>query len=239
MSAHIRGGEKAGRKKAFAIMAGGLVLGLGVTATLAAWTDTEWIFGGNAAGDGPGVGTSTFEVEQNTSSPYVATAFDQFEANPGDTMIFGVDALALSPGDAVYAPVALRTIADSLGGSVELQAAVEADESDFTTPSVDPDGLLWGALDLRVSVAEDAVLPCTADAFAPGATIIADGPLATADGSIAQELDAESGNVQHYCFELTLPEAPTLPVGFDLDDLQGLSIAPAWEFAADSTVLIP
>ncbi len=53
------------RRRIFAVAAGGAALGVGVAATLAAWTDTEWVFGGNGAG-GPGVGTSTFAIEQNT-----------------------------------------------------------------------------------------------------------------------------------------------------------------------------
>ena len=53
------------RRKVMAVAAAGLVLGVGASVTLAAWTDTEWVFGGNGAG-GPGVGTSTFEVQQST-----------------------------------------------------------------------------------------------------------------------------------------------------------------------------
>jgi predicted ribosomally synthesized peptide with SipW-like signal peptide len=225
------------RKKTFALLAGGLVLGLGATATLAAWNDSEWVFGGNAAGTGPGVGTSTFEVEQNTASPYVAAGFAQFETNPGDALIFGLDALALTPGDAVYAPVALRTVDESIAGDLTLQAAVPATTTGFAsaTPVNDPDGVLMAALDLRVSVLADEAVACDADAFTEaGAVTIADGPLATTGGNAAQPLDADSGNVQHYCFEITLPETPVLPVGSTIDDLQGRSIAPAWEFTAES-----
>jgi predicted ribosomally synthesized peptide with SipW-like signal peptide len=225
------------RKRTYALLAGGLVLGLGATATLAAWNDSEWVFGGNAAGTGPGVGTSTFEVEQNASSPYVASPFIQSEENPGNALIFGVDALALSPGDSVYAPVALRTVDGSLGGNVTLQPAVPANETRFlaATRSNDPDGLLLDALEVRVSVLADATVTCNLAAFsALTATTIADGPLATTGGSAAQTLLADSGNVQHYCFEITLPAAPVLPVNTTIDALQGLSIAPAWEFAAES-----
>jgi len=52
------------RRRIFAVAAGGAALGVGVAATLAAWTDTEWVFGGDGTG-GPGVGTSTFAIEQN------------------------------------------------------------------------------------------------------------------------------------------------------------------------------
>jgi predicted ribosomally synthesized peptide with SipW-like signal peptide len=226
-----------GRKKTFALLAGGLVLGLGATATLAAWNDSEWVFGGNAAGTGPGVGTSTFEVEQDASLVYTGASFAQFEENPGDALIFGAAALALSPGDSVYAPVALRTVTPSLAGDVTLLPAVDADSAalDPATPINDPDGYLANALALRVSVVADVTVTCDLAAFSsPGATVIADGPLVSTGGSASQTLLANSGNVQHYCFEITLPATPTLPTGVTLDDLQGLTVAPAWEFDAES-----
>lgn len=224
------------RKKVLALLAGGLVLGIGATATLAAWTDSEWVFGGNETGNGPGIGTSSFEVEQNVTAPYSAAgaSFLQDETNPGQDMLFGIAALSLTPGDSVYAPVALRTVAGSIGGTVLLSAAVAADETAFVTPSADANGYLLGALTLRVAVVEDTVTTCDATAFGVGADIIVTGALATAAATVPQSLTAESGNVQHYCFEVTLPTVPTLPVGVVVNDLQGLSIAPAWEFAATS-----
>jgi predicted ribosomally synthesized peptide with SipW-like signal peptide len=211
-----------------AIAAGGLVIGLATAATLAAWTDTEWVFGGNAAGDEPGVGTSAFEVEQNVTAPFAAAGFVQDEENPGSPLTFGLDALSLSPGDSVYAPVALRTVDGSIGGTIDLQSAVAADGITVT----DADGVLFGALELRVAVNATAVT-CDAGAFTATSTI-ADGTLAAAEGNAAQALTADSGNTQYYCFELTLPDAPTLPTGTTLDDLQGRTVAPAWEFAAES-----
>ncbi|RWZ58490.1 acyl-CoA dehydrogenase [Labedella populi] len=219
------------RHKIFAVLAGGTLVGVAVTATLAAWNDTEWVFGGNGSG-GPGIGTSTFEVEQNTVVPFAAAGFVNEESNPGGEMIFGIDGLSLAPGDLLYAPVALRTSADSVAGDVLLQPAVAADGP----ASDDPAGLLFGALEVRVAT-DDAAFTCDASAFAGvtgGPTLIADGLLAATGGSATQSLLESSGSTQFYCFEVELPAAPTLPTGTALDDLQGRSVAPAWEFASES-----
>ena len=199
------------RTKAFALAAGGaLVLG-GLGYTLASWTDTEWVFGGDDSGGG-GVGTSGFEVEQNVTAPFAAAGFTSDETNPGQALRFTVDALALSPGTATYAPVALRTAADSIAGDVALRAAVPADGVTVTGTTA----------------------ACDASAFATPADVIADGPLGTTAATATQRLAADGTSTQLYCFEVSLPEAPTLPAGTSVDALQGRTAAPAWQFAAES-----
>jgi predicted ribosomally synthesized peptide with SipW-like signal peptide len=217
------------KRKVFAIAAGCVALGIGATATLAAWTDSEWVFGGDGSG-GPGVGTSTFSVQQSTDGG--ATFTDEAD-NPGGEIVFAPDALALTPGDSIYAAVALRTADGSVAGDVELQPAVEA----AGIAADDPDDLLFDALDLRVAT-DDAAFTCDASAFAGGspAAVIADGPLATTGGSTDQALLADEGSTQYYCFEITLPDpVPVAPPATSVEDYMGLSIAPAWEFAAISS----
>jgi predicted ribosomally synthesized peptide with SipW-like signal peptide len=212
----------------FALAAGGALVVGGVGYTLASWTDTEWVFGGNGAG-GPGVGTSTFEVEQNvTGVPYTA-GWTQSETNPGQALTFTTDALALSPGDATYAAVALRTVAGSVAGNVRLESAVPA--GGITT--ADAGDVLWDALQVRVAVTAPTTA-CNAAAFADPAGVIADGALATTAASVPQALAANSASTQAYCFEVSLPTNPTLPAGTPLDQLQGRTAAPAWEFVAES-----
>ncbi len=216
-------------RKVFAVGAGVAALSLGITATVAAWTDNEWVFGGNAAGDGPGIGTSTFEVQQNTDPAFDGAAWTDEEANPGGALTFGVDALALTPGDSVYAPVALRTTSDSIGGEVTLQTAVAA--AGITAD--DPVGLLWDALDVRVAtVADDDAFTCDADAFSAG--VIMDGDLGTAVATGPQLLAAASGSTQYYCFEITLPDPLPVAPGGNAEDYMGLTVAPAWQFEAES-----
>ncbi|WP_144710459.1 acyl-CoA dehydrogenase [Curtobacterium pusillum] len=217
------------RTRAFALAAGGALVVEGLGYTLASWTDTEWVFGGDGTGGG-GVATSGFEVEQNVTAPFSAAGFTSDETNPGQALRFTVRALALSPGTATYAPVALRTTPDSIAGDLALRAAVPADGVAVT----DADGALWGALHVRVATATSTSAACDATAFQDPADVIADGPLATTAPSATQRLAAAGASTQLYCFEVSLPASPTLPPGVQLDALQGRTAAPAWQFAAES-----
>lgn len=217
------------RNRVFALAAGGVLVIGGAGYTLASWTDTEWVFGGNGSG-GPGVGTSGFAVEQNVTAPFAAAGFTSDDTNPGQALRFTVDALALSPGTATYAPVALRTTDDSIAGDVALQAAVPA--SGVTV--ADADDVLWNALQVRVAATTSTTAPCDATAFATPANVIADGPLATTSATADRPLAAAGGSTQVYCFEVSLPSSPTLPAGTPVDALQGRTAAPAWQFAAES-----
>jgi predicted ribosomally synthesized peptide with SipW-like signal peptide len=221
------------RTKTMAFLSGGLVLGLGVTATLAAWTDSEWVFGGGN-GTGPGLGTSTFEVEQNVTSPYAVAGFTQNETSPGQDLTFSPGALALIPGNTVYAPVALRTVAGSVAGTLALQDSEPA--AGTANAAVDANNVLLGALNLRVATSATSAT-CDATAFTAGTTI-ASGLLATAEPTTTQAVGANSTSVQYYCFEITLPATPTLPTGVTLDQLQGRAVTPAWEFVGTSVASV-
>jgi predicted ribosomally synthesized peptide with SipW-like signal peptide len=232
------------RQKTMAVLAAGLVLGLGATMTLAVWNDSEWVTGGaDTNGDGiadtPGIGTSTFEVNQNTTSPYDADGWIDAEVAPGGALDFSIDALSIAPGGVVYAPVSLTTTDASVAAAnIALSAAIPAT---LTTPTNDTDGLLFAALDLRVVVATsaeaDTPAACDATAFDGDSVYIVGGaaafpalgtagtnPVAPAP---AIDLAASSADKLDYCFEVTLPaDAP--------DTLQGRTVAPAWQFIADS-----
>src|SRR5690554_4082889 len=110
------------RRMVMAIVAGGTALGVAGLVTLAAWNDNEWVFGGTSADGGDGVGTSEFDVVQNawTGATAPTTAgFASFEANPGDELTFNVNPTGLTPGDTIYAPVALKTTATSIAGELQ------------------------------------------------------------------------------------------------------------------------
>lgn len=222
------------RDKALAIAAAGVVLAVGTTVTVAAWNDEEWVFGGNAAGDAPGIGTSVFEVQQDTTNPYVQPGtWADFETNPGDVLLFTpVDALSLTPGETIYAPVALSTTPASLGGTLVLQDAVPA--AGITVN--DTGDLLWDALVLRVSAIETTPTgeppACSAAGFASYTSVILANDALTPglDAGTPAEgptLTAARGNVVHYCFEITLPTGAS-------SDLMGRTVAPAWQFIATS-----
>jgi predicted ribosomally synthesized peptide with SipW-like signal peptide len=85
-----------------AILAGGLVLGVGTAVTLAAWNDSEFATGTFTAGK--------FDLEGSTTD---GTTFSNHASSPGGTLSFTVPASALSPGDSVSAPFAVRLAADT------------------------------------------------------------------------------------------------------------------------------
>ena len=91
-----------GWTKARAILAGGLVLGVGAAITLAAWTDNEWATGV--------FGSGNFGIEGSTDG----TAFSDHpsEAEAAD-LAFTVGAENLAPDDVVYAPFAVQLERDS------------------------------------------------------------------------------------------------------------------------------
>lgn len=220
------------RRKVLAFVAGGMALGVAGMVTLAAWNDNEWVFGGTGPGGEEGVGTSEFNVEQNAwtdTVPTAASTFTNHENNPGNALMFNVDPTGLTPGTTIYAPVAMTTTANSIGGELQL-IKPEAATGEVLN---DDDGLLWDALTYSVRVTADAAVAenCTPAGFASaGDDIVPAGTGFAADVAAApQDLSAERGNVQYYCFAITLPAAEA-----DNADLQGLVVSPAWRFAAVS-----
>jgi predicted ribosomally synthesized peptide with SipW-like signal peptide len=85
-----------------AILAGGLVLGVGTAVTLAAWNDSEFVTGTFTAG--------RFNLEGSTTN---GTTFTDHATSPGGALTFTVPAAALSPTDTVTAPFAVRLAANT------------------------------------------------------------------------------------------------------------------------------
>ncbi|GAA2001098.1 hypothetical protein JL107_01050 [Nakamurella flavida] len=206
--------------KVRAVLAGCAVLGIGATVTLAAWTDTEWVYGaGN--GDGDPISTSTFEVQQNV---FDGVGFTDRETAPGGALVFSPTATALTPGDTVTAPMQLQTTATSEAASITLAGAV-------LNGSEQPlfDTVTYGAY-TGVSQAD-----CDAQDFAAGDVLVPEGSALTvgSDPATPIVLAANAADTSDICFVITLPDdAP--------DTVQGQGIAPAWLFNADSVApLLP
>ena len=221
MSTHSQARVRITRGKVFALLSGGLILGLGATATLASWNDSEWVFGG-VDSTTSGVTLSSFEVEQNRG-----TGWDNQETSPGGALTIVAPASGLTPGDAAYTQVSLRTTTTSVGGTLSLLAGAPAPTPAFAAS--DPD--LWDAITLRVVATTGAAGTCDSGSFGASAvyvvgTFAAGATLDTA-GSLTRSLSAAGANQWNYCFQMLLP------VGSD-DDLQGTGISPMWEFRAVS-----
>lgn len=214
------------QKKATAFAAAGLVLVAGATVTsLAAWTDTEWIFGG--ANGSPAIGTSSFEVEQNvTADTTNPDLWVNQEDAPGGQINFSAKASSLTPGDTVYAFVRLRTEAKSAAGELTLNPAVPGDGS--SKP-------LFDALTYQAAVVVDSASCNETGLATPIQSLVATGrALTTGSGETTFTLDADGATLgaageKTICFALTLPK--THASG---EALQGLSATPVWNFTAES-----
>ncbi len=201
------------RGKIRAVLAGCAVLGFGAAVTLAAWTDTEWVFGGGE-GDGDPISASSFEVQQNV---YDGAGFTDRETQPGGQLRFAPGALALTPGDTITAAMQLQTIVGSDPGDLTLAGAVAngSDPDLFATVTY--------AVYTGVSQAD-----CATNTTGGGTVLVAPGSALGTGGGAAFPVAGNAAAPVNLCFVITLPaNAP--------DTVQGESIAPAWEFSAIST----
>lgn len=152
------------RRKVMAVLAGGLVLGVGAAITLAAWNDSEFATGTFAAG--------AFDIEGSTDG----TTFADHPSAPGASLSFQVSADRLTPGSTVYHLYSIKLGATSNYGA---DLAVTSAGTGTIAPNVS-----YSITDI------DASTTCDAAAVASGTDVVpADTPatLATADpvGSLA------------------------------------------------------
>lgn len=212
--------------KVRALLAGGVVLGMGAAFTLAAWTDNEWVFGDNGNGGGPG--TLTYSMQQNTYSGAGGTAaWSDQPDSPGGALTFSVNADALLPGSTVYAPMQLRAVAGSEALTATLAEGVQFTPTDPVTNSA----ALYAALTYgaKTGVAQGS---CNAAGFAAAGTqLVANGSALTTTSATPISLPAGAdastpGTAVDICFAITLP------AGITDVTLQGLQTVPLWRFTS-------
>lgn len=92
------------RRKRKAILAGGVVLGLGAAVTLAAWSDDVFANGTFSTG--------TIELQGNITADENVTnttgGWDNYDGSPGGALAFAQPVQTLVPEVEVFAPIALR-----------------------------------------------------------------------------------------------------------------------------------
>ena len=180
MSATARNDNTRGRKVR-ALLAGGLVLGVGAAVTLAAWTDQEWATGEFGAG--------SFNVQGSTDG---TTFEDHTSADGAAALTFDLPAAEnLTPGDAVAAPFVLRLDAEtSYGATVEL--------TDAAGSGVNADNLTYGI----VSVTGECTAEATGTEIVPAGTALgATAGAATFD--LAAGTEGAVGEEVTLCFQVT------------------------------------
>ncbi|MFF2372208.1 SipW-dependent-type signal peptide-containing protein [Agromyces sp. NPDC058110] len=164
------------RRKILAILAGGLVLGVGTALTLAAWNDSEFATGTFTAG--------SFNLEGSTDG----TTFEEHEtAGAAAPLTFSLGFDALAPGDVVTAPFAVQLDADT-----DYDAVVS-----LLTPTVT--GVAGG---LQYRVVQTAAFGCDAISTPPDTVLLTPRAL---DAPTSDPTFALTGaeNPAYFCFEVT------------------------------------
>lgn len=173
------------RKKLFAVLAGGLVLGVGTSATLASWNDSEFATADFGSGALNLVGSIDGTVYADHSAAGAAAL--QFTLPLSSQ---------LSPGDTVYAPYWVRVDSTTTAPATLTASAVTATDSVGTNSA-------HLAFEVR---AIDATASCDASAstsplLASGASLDA---LTPGDAiTLATGVDGGEGDAVQLCFAIT------------------------------------
>lgn len=195
-----------------ALLAGALALGIGATATLASWTDTEKAQGAFT--------TSVFNTESSIDN---GVSYADNNSGSGATLSF--PASGMSPNTVRYASMLVRTKAGSITGTMTLSGGT------YSPAGSDETTVLGAALRYRVV---STTATCNAAAFSGSPTWVVGPtaqPLSTA-GSVAVALAAAGvstpGTASGLCFEVSLPS--TADTG-----LQGRNSTAQWQIVATSS----
>lgn len=167
--------------KVRAILAGGLVLGLGATVVMAAWNDSEFGSGTFTAG--------TFDVQGSTDG----VTYTSHATAPGATLGFTVSPDNLAPGQTVYAPFALRL------------AAGTTTDATVTINAATASGTVTG---LTYELIQTAALGCDAGTAGTATNVPAGSAITAAPASPEFTLTngattATAGDPAYFCFRVT------------------------------------
>lgn len=186
------------------LLIGALVLGFGASATMAAWTDTEFASNQITAG--------TFSIESRTAAAAAFAAHD----TAANAVTLPLNATNLYPGEVRAAWIQIKT-AGTVAGTVQLTGV--------TAPVNDPRGTaLANALSIRIvpSVAALDTTPACSTSTTGGVTYTG---VDTIPILPAQSLQANGGNVVNYCVVVTVPSDTP-------NSAQGGMVTPTWAFTA-------
>lgn len=201
------------RRKILAVLAGGLVLGVGAAVTLAAWNDSEFAQGTFTAG--------SFNLEGSTTS--ATTGFQDHESEAGAASLEFTLPLAenLSPTDVVYAPFWVRLDAGTTSPATLVASGITS-QSD-PAPDNNDEHLSYAVYEI------DAAATCDETATTAGTLLAQGGDLteftASNDVSLAIGAGSDPGAAAQLCFVVTAES--TL--------VQGEASTATWQFTATST----
>ncbi|WP_114854225.1 SipW-dependent-type signal peptide-containing protein [Brachybacterium sp. YJGR34] len=168
-------------RKIRALLAGGLVLGVGAAVTLAAWTDEEWAIGTFGAG--------SFNVEGSTDG---TTFADHTSADGAAELAFDLEAAEnLTPDDVVAAPFVLRLDADT-----SYDAVVEL--TDVSGAGANAANLTYGII--TVPSAAECTAAATGTEIVPAGTGLDAG---TGTFDLTAGTEGAAGDEVTLCFRVT------------------------------------
>lgn len=192
-----------------ALLAGALVLGVGATMTLAAWTDQEYATATITAG--------TFGLESQTA----ATAWGNHSSTAASLSF--PDASGLYPGQTRSAWFQVRTVAGSIQGNVALTSV---NNGAAGVPSANPNLALWSTVDVRIGTVATTEA-CTTGFSSTSTLYTAKMSAAIPSPQITMPLAANAAGIVTYCVQITLPaNAP--------NNAQGGVVTPTWEFTGST-----
>ena len=200
------------RRKVAAILAGGLVLGVGAGVTLAAWSDSEFATGTFTSG--------TFDLEGSTDG----TNFSNHTSSAGAAALsFSVPLNNLAPGNAVYAPLSVRLAAGTTSAAALKLSSIETTDVSGTN-----------SLNLSYAVYKlaSATTTCDATNVALAGAAIASEPVLTSSttitsGTVPLAIGSpvtNAGATERLCIVVT--------AGAGLE--QGRTTTSVWQFSATS-----
>lgn len=191
-----------------ALLAGGLVFGIGAAGTVAAWTDSETADGSFEAG--------TFNIELAIDGRWTSTNEMTFASAP------------MFPGSKVYAPVFVRTSPDTtIGGDLTVKG------NGIGSPNAMGNALVYRAVTQEITSGEVDGYACGEGSFTASAIYAFGGASGTVGlkspitSSNEPVLRAVGGSVRAYCFEVSLPSGAST-------NAQGQSATHTWTFDAES-----
>lgn len=206
--------EKQNQRKILAVLAGGLVLGVGVAVTLAAWNDSEFATGTFTAGsfnlEGSATGDANYSDHNVDDGDTAATLAFDLPADLVDNM---------SPGDAVYAGFWVRLAAGTTTGA----DLVAAGTTSSPAVSSNTDHLGYSVYALAPGATCDAA-SAVGTPIATGATLDVQTGVTTTP-LLEGATGTTAGTAVQLCFAVTADAALE----------QGLATTATWEFTATST----
>lgn len=204
----MREAKRLRSRRVRALLAGGLVFGVGAAMTLAAWNDSEYGTATFTAGTFGIVGATdgTTFVEHNPTGTPPSTAA---------ALSFTVPVASMAPGRTTHALFSVKTVTGSVSGTALLTSTSPAGTG------------LGGYLTYGVKVVSSTV--CNATTYAASTNVVVADGTAMATGSSTSQVLAANGSAQvNYCF------AVTLPVGTG-NAAQGLTAIQTWQVQGTST----